>query len=164
MVGYQLSAPSVIGCIHTQPSSETKRSMHLASSAWPCSHVTGVCLQHFAFTAVDRDAPSTWCSRVLVPDTAVVYIYLESYRRALLVVQRPSFVLYKHQSLRSIGQIHRATFFCALRHARSSHYPVIYLDSGLPLAFFFSNYLRGEDLPLAAAGQQSSGCRGGRWE
>ena len=30
----------------------------------------------------------------------------------------------------SIGKLHRTTF-CALKHTRSSHYPVIYLDSGL---------------------------------
>ena len=30
----------------------------------------------------------------------------------------------------SMGQLHRTTF-CALKHARSSHYPTIYLDSGL---------------------------------
>ena len=50
----------------------------------------------------------------------------------------------------SIGQLHRTTF-CALKHARRSHDPAIYLDNGLSFDASLK-VRRGEDVALAVGG------------
>ena len=52
----------------------------------------------------------------------------------------------------SIGRLHCATF-CALKHTHSTHYPAIYLDSGLSFDGSLEvRTVKGEDLALQGGG------------